>query len=84
MEEIYHRGRTKVDMKSRMWQRVISTTHQPRLSAVSPYKKDSTVTSAMEDVSITAKEQMVRITAPADGEPAIEEPYEDEQVKATS
>lgn len=35
MEEICRRGRTKVDVRSRMWHRVIATTLQPSLSNMS-------------------------------------------------
>lgn len=35
MEEICRRGRTKVDVRSRMWHRVIATTLQPSLSKAS-------------------------------------------------
>ncbi|PXF40573.1 ATP-dependent 6-phosphofructokinase 7 [Gracilariopsis chorda] len=37
MEEICRRGRTKVDVKSRMWHRVIATTMQPSLSGESSH-----------------------------------------------
>ncbi|CAN8069631.1 unnamed protein product [Agarophyton chilense] len=36
MEEICRRGRTKVDVKSRMWHRVIASTMQPSLSGQLP------------------------------------------------
>lgn len=34
IEEICRRGRTKVDVNSRMWHRVIATTQQPRLDGL--------------------------------------------------
>ena len=36
MEEVCRRGRTRVDVKSRMWHRVIATTRQPNMARDSP------------------------------------------------
>lgn len=49
IEEICRRGRTKVDVGSRMWHRVIATTQQPSLSSIHDYYKslDSSSTEAM-------------------------------------
>eukprot|EP00177_Eucheuma_denticulatum_P008805 GFKZ01015991.1.p1 GENE.GFKZ01015991.1~~GFKZ01015991.1.p1 ORF type:complete len:598 (+),score=78.33 GFKZ01015991.1:131-1795(+) len=37
IDEICRRGRSKVDVKSRMWHRVIASTQQPSLAITSPY-----------------------------------------------
>lgn len=71
IEEICRRGRTKVDVNSRMWHRVIATTQQTRLDGIldadlaadgsprkaSPRKNMSTIASAPSPTPAMSEEQ---------------------------
>lgn len=65
MEEICRRGRTKVDVKSRMWHRVIATTQQPCLEGDIDVVPVGLNVGLVEDANADGN---------ADGEPTVEEP----------
>lgn len=63
IEEICRRGRTKVDVNSRMWHRVIATTSQPRLDGlVDHYPSTNSVSSGVNGESqVDGKIEQIRV-----------------------
>lgn len=72
--------RNKVDVKSRMWHRVIATTQQPSLQLTSPYISaglleccDSTLHPAMQQAAMSVLTEEAPNAKPAPMPPPVEE-----------